>query len=157
MEDGTTDPLQKAVRFLYLSALGKYGRIGTMAVPAQNKLINAIHRIVPVSERFKGCTFTQGDFRACIRSISLRGKKETCFIYADPPYQGVSGYKNRFGQDDFTDLLDALQGTGSPFAVSEFDKPWVLEQAEKRGLRVVDIALRANIKNWKKEILIMNY
>ena len=60
-------------------------------------------------------------------------------------------------EKDSLDLFDMLQGSGVKWAMSEFDNPFILEQAEQRGLKVNYIAERQNLKNRRNEILITNY
>jgi DNA adenine methylase len=43
------------------------------------------------------------------------------------------------------------------FAMSEFDNDFILNQAKERGLNVITIGERNNIKNRRTEILITNY
>ena len=57
----------------------------------------------------------------------------------------------------FVDLFDTLQATGCKFAMSEFDNEFILNQAKERGLNVIIIGERKNLKNRRTEILITNY
>ena len=41
--------------------------------------------------------------------------------------------------------------------MSEFNHPFILKQAEKRGLNVIIIGERQNLKNRRIEILVTNY
>jgi len=41
--------------------------------------------------------------------------------------------------------------------MSEFDHPFILEQAKERDLIVEKIGIRRNLNNRRMEILIMNY
>jgi DNA adenine methylase len=41
--------------------------------------------------------------------------------------------------------------------MSEFDHPFILEQAKQRNLNVITIGERQNLKNRRTEILITNY
>ena len=54
-------------------------------------------------------------------------------------------------------VTDLMIGSGCKFAYSEFDHPFILEQAEKRGLNVIVIGERQNLKNRRTEILVTNY
>lgn len=79
-------------------------------------------------------------------------------IYCDPPYLGTDdNYSNSFVEQDASDLFDCLQEMGCKFAYSEFDHPFILEQAERRGLNVIVIGDRQNLKNRRTEILVTNY
>ena len=41
--------------------------------------------------------------------------------------------------------------------MSEFDHPFILEQAKERNLNVIIIGERGNLKNFRTEILVTNY
>ena len=41
--------------------------------------------------------------------------------------------------------------------MSEFDHPFILEQAKQRNLNVIIIGERQNLKNRRTEILVTNY
>jgi DNA adenine methylase len=60
-------------------------------------------------------------------------------------------------EKDVIDLFEALIETKCKWAMSEFNHPFVIEQANKRGLEVIVIGERRNLKNRKTEILITNY
>ena len=100
------------------------------------------------------------DFRKAIKSISLSEENniEKAFFYCDPPYLGTNdNYSNSFTEQDSIDLFDCLQATGCKFAMSEFDNEFILNQAKERGLNVIVIGERKNLKNRRTEILITNY
>lgn len=83
---------------------------------------------------------------------------EATFFYCDPPYLGTANnYSNSFTEKDSIDLFDTLQATGCKFAMSEFDNEFILNQAKERGLNVIIIGERKNLKNRRIEILITNY
>ena len=84
--------------------------------------------------------------------------KENTFVYADPPYIGtIDNYSNSFKEDDSISLFDELERTGCKYGISEFDNPFILDQAKKRNLNVITIGERQNLKNRRVEILITNY
>ena len=62
-----------------------------------------------------------------------------------------------FNEDDSEDLFNTLEQTGCKFAMSEFDHPFILEQAKQRNLNVIIIGERRNLKNRRTEILVTNY
>ena len=96
---------------------------------------------------------------------NLQAKLDDClkdenktFIYCDPPYLGTNdNYSSSFTEQDSIDLFDCLQATGCKFAMSEFDNEFILNQAKERGLNVIIIGERKNLKNRRTEILITNY
>lgn len=158
-----TDPIQKAIRFLFISNCTLHGnggslRMGTTDNPKQNFTDN----INKTFEMISTAKFSCCDFREVVKKIGFiqdgRNQEEQTFIYADPPYLDTKdNYSNSFAEKDSTDLFDCLQNSGCKFAYSEFDHPFILEQAEKRKLNVITIGERQNIKNRRIEILITNY
>jgi DNA adenine methylase len=65
--------------------------------------------------------------------------------------------KTDWTEQDANDLMDSLTETGCKWAMSEFDHSFILQQAEKRGLNIITIGERQNLKNVRTEILITNY
>jgi hypothetical protein len=59
--------------------------------------------------------------------------------------------------EDSIDLFDCLEKRGCKFAMSEFDNPFIIQQAKERNLNVIIIGERQNLKNRRTEILITNY
>lgn len=55
------------------------------------------------------------------------------------------------------DFECGLEETGCKFAYSEFDHPFILQQAKERNLNVIRIGERQNLKNRRIEILVTNY
>jgi DNA adenine methylase len=97
------------------------------------------------------------DFKKCFESIQFREINQT-FIYSDPPYlQTDDNYSNSFKESDSFELFDALEKTGCKFAYSEFNHPFILQQAKERNLNVHIIGERQNLKNRRVEILVTNY
>ena len=66
-------------------------------------------------------------------------------------------YETSFKEQDSEDLFNLLMQSKCRFAVSEFDHPFILEQAKKNGLNTLIIGERQNLKNRRTEILITNY
>ena len=157
-----TEPLKKALRFVYLSNFGFLGQETVINIDNRNHKQNAILNLNKTIAFLKDCSlkFTNFDFRKAINSIKttedLTVKKT--FIYCDPPYLGTNdNYSNSFTEQDSIDLFDCLQATGCKFAMSEFDNEFILTQAKERGLNVITIGERKNLKNRRTEILITNY
>lgn len=157
-----TEPLRKALRFVYLSNFGFLGQETCIKMDTRNHKENALLNLNKTIAFLKDCSlkFTNNDFRKAIKSISLSEENniEKTFIYCDPPYLGTAdNYSNSFTEQDSIDLFDCLQATGCKFAMSEFDNEFILNQAKERGLNVIIIGERKNLKNRRTEILITNY
>lgn len=104
----------------------------------------------------KFCNF---DFSKFIKSQQfIKSDKNDVFIYNDPPYLDTDdNYSSSFTEELSEDLFNTLEETGCKFAISEFDHPFILEQAKKRGLNVITIGERQNLKNRRTEVLVTNY
>ena len=163
------DPIKKALRFLFLSNLTFLGKHDTLKFGAsggyqhikqnfKKELKNTIKYIFDVQ-------FMNFDFKEVFSKINLdnRGaKKETnqTFIYSDPPYlQTANNYETgqKWQEKDVISLLDCLEKTGCKFAYSEFNNPFILDQAKQRNLNINIIGERQNLKNRRVEILVTNY
>lgn len=151
------EPVKKAIRFIFLSNFTFMGggasiRFGANDSKGQlyrnlNKTFSIIHDVQFYNSCFK-------DFFKILHSDTV----DSTFIYADPPYLGTDdNYSHSFTEADSLDLFNCLQETGCKYAMSEFDHPFILEQAKQRGLNVVYIGERQNLKNRRTEILVMNY
>tara|TARA_R110000851_G_C12929934_1_gene551183 strand:- start:36 stop:803 length:768 start_codon:yes stop_codon:yes gene_type:complete len=156
-----TDPIKKALRFLLLSNFVLNGRgsslRGSSTEESKQNISKNLHETHEYLNNAKVMNF---DFRDLFKKISFRRQSDIdgAFIYSDPPYLGTGdNYGNSFNEVDSTDLFDTLEETGCKFAMSEFDHPFILSQAEKRGLNVIIIGERQNLKNRRTEILITNY
>ena len=154
------DPLRKALRFLFLSNYGYMGNPRTMRFFNGNASKTLYENINKTHEFIFGCEFMNVDFRDMFKKLCFKNEadKLKTFIYCDPPYLGTkNNYSNSFTEQDSIDLFDTLQATGCKYAMSEFDHPFILQQAKERGLNVHIIGERKNIKNRRTEILVTNY
>ena len=160
-----TDPIRKALRFLLFSNFGYMGHPETLLLQNNNSKQICYNYIDKTFEYLSGTDgfdikFSNSDFRKFLKSIAFRHENEQSksFIYCDPPYLGTgNNYNNLFTEQDSIDLFDCLQATGCKFAMSEFDHPFILQQAKERGLNVHIIGERKNIENRRTEILVTNY
>jgi DNA adenine methylase len=154
------DPIKRAIRFLFLSNYGFFGMPRTMLFPNKNTSEIILKKIDETAKFMFGVDFMNCDFREMFKKIrfSNKNEKEYAFIYADPPYLHTeNNYKNSFTEKDSLDLFDTLQNTGIKWAMSEFDNPFILNQAKERNLNVIIIGEKKNIRNRRVEILITNY
>ena len=152
----------KAIRFLYLSNFGFLGNPDILKFDLSKHKKQALINYQKTIDFLKDCDlrFTNSDFRRALKMVSFRSQNEinSTFIYCDPPYLGTNdNYSNSFTEQDSIDLFDCLQATGCKFAMSEFDNDFILSQANERGLNVIIIGERNNLRNRRTEILITNY
>lgn len=158
------DPIKKALRFLFLSNFTYLGKQDTMRSNPDNSKAILYEKLNDTHKLIFDVQFFNKDFRKFLSCLSLDSEKrilsKDTFIYADSPYIGtVSTYEmaGDWTEQDASDLFDVLTETGCKFAYSEFDHPFILEQAEKRNLNVIKIGERKNLKNNRIEILVTNY
>ena len=157
-----TDPIKKALRFLFLSNLLLNGNNGSLRSNVlENPKDNFFNNIDNAFKMILDVKFFNKDFSKFIDSLAFRpnsNEVKNSFIYCDPPYLETSNnYSNSFTEEQSIELFDTLQATKCKFAMSEFDNPFILEQAKERGLNVIIIGERQNLKNRRTEILITNY
>jgi DNA adenine methylase len=159
-ENRETEPIKKALRFLLLSNFTLFGNNKTLNNRAGNDSIILYENISKTHELLFGTQFANCDFRKFINSSSFRtyNDMDTAFIYCDPPYLGTwDNYKDSFTETDSSDLFDCLEKTGVKWAMSEFDHPFILQQAKERKLNVHIIGERRTLNNRQTEILVTNY
>jgi DNA adenine methylase len=158
MVNTETDPMKSALRFLFLSNFTLYGKQDTIYYGQRNSKLIGIENISKTFEFIKDVQFYCGDFRKFFVVVNNVDRDKT-FVYADPPYLNtVHTYKmDDWTEQDYIDLLDTMVNFGSRFAMSEFDNPFILEQAKTRGLYVNVIGNRRSLENRNTEILITNY
>ena len=156
-QNNETDPIKKALRFLFLSNFTFMGKGETMKTGTENPKSIFLDRLEAAFKIIFDVQFLNCDFRRFFIEARINDLQNT-FTYCDPPYLGTTNnYSNSFTEQDSIDLFDTLQATGCKFAMSEFDNEFILNQAKERGLNVIIIGERKNLKNRRTEILITNY
>ncbi len=164
-----TEPIKKALRFLFLSNFTLYGKQDTLAFSARTQHKKQFYK--NINRTFSLLTdlkFLNKDFRKFFKSIAFvdvdygkpSGERDYTFIYCDSPYiSTVDTYSDSdtWVKKDSIDLFACLEETRCKFAMSEFDNPFILEQAKERNLNIIVIGERQNLKNRRTEILITNY
>ena len=155
-----TEPIKKALRFLFLSNFTFMGTFSSLAFGDGNTKDNLYKKIDLTNDLLKNVWFDNRSFVDFlpISTAGRVGNKKDIFIYCDPPYIGTAedNYKN-FTESDSLELFETLQNTGCKWAMSEFNHPFILEQAKQRGLDIIEIGERQNLKNRRTEILVTNY
>ncbi len=152
-----TDMLN-AVRFLFISNYGQFGKPNTLRIGAVNPKGVILKHMDWTFAFIRDVYFFNIDFREFYTKITHKEVKEKCFTYADPPYLGTDdNYSHSFTEEDSNALFDTLQGGGVRWAMSEFDHPFIIDQATARGLNIHYIGERQNLKNRRTEILVTNY
>jgi DNA adenine methylase len=160
LKNKETDPIKKAIRFLFLSNLGYMG-CSSIKYGTENPKNSIYDNLDNCYKKIHDVQFMNVDFRKMFDKVSFRAmrpEKEKTFIYCDPPYlETKNNYKNGFLENDFVDLLNCLIKTGCKFAISEFDNKKVIELSKEKGLNIIYLGERRNLKNKRTEILITNY
>lgn len=152
-----TDPIKKALRFLFLSNFTFMCKGNTMTTGTVNPKSIFFDRINNCFDYIFDTQFLNCDFKRFFIEARINNIEQT-FIYCDPPYLNTDdNYSNSFKENDSVDLFNILQKTGCKYAMSEFDNPFIIQQAKERNLNINIIGERRNLENRKTEILITNY
>ena len=152
-----TDPIKKALRFLFLSNFTFMGKPNNIKFGTENPKNSLYKKLDLTFDLLNDVQFTNCCFSELFKKIQIKETNES-FIYCDPPYTGTDdNYSNSFTKQQSIDLFDTLESTKCKFAMSEFDNEFILNQAKERGLNVIIIGERQNLKNRRTEILITNY
>lgn len=150
--------LLNAIRFLFISNFGLYGKPNTLRIGAVNPKKQILNQIDFTFDYLQNTYFFNTDFRKFFKKCDYKGNIDKSFCYCDPPYLGTDdNYSNSFNEQDSSDLFDMLCNSGVKWAMSEFDHPFIIEQAKQRGLEITIIGERQNINNRRVEVLIHNY
>lgn len=157
-----TDPIRKAVRFIFLSNFTYMGKGDTLRLGLDNAKMSILKNLNATFEALKNVKITNRDFRDVLKKISFTkglNDKEHCFVYLDPIYHETEHYYKvpKWSEKDSLDCLDILVNCGIKAAMSEFDSEFIIEEAKKRNLNIIPMKERGNIKNRRIEILITNY
>lgn len=152
-----TEPIKKALRFLFLSNISFMGAGSSIKFGTENPKNTIYNNLQKTFDLINDVQFLNCDFRNVFNKIQIREIEDT-FIYSDSPYLNTDdNYSNSFTEEDSIDLFNTLQKTGCKWAMSEFNNPFILHQAKERNLNVIIIGERQNLKNRRTEILITNY
>ena len=156
-----TEPIKKALRFLFLSNLTYLGQGDNLGYGYESNKNTFYEKIDKTFELLEGLQLNNCDFIRFFKSLKMSERHivyNNSFFYADPPYLGTTdNYSNSFTESDSLNLFNCLHETGCKYAMSEFDHPFIIDQAKQRGLNIITIGERQNLKNRRTEILITNY
>jgi|SRR5210317_419069 len=150
--------LINAIRFLFISNFGLYGKPNTLRIGAVNPKKQILDSIEITLKMLKDAYFFNADFRKFFNKCDYKSNIQRCFCYCDPPYLGTDdNYSDSFTEQDSSDLFEVLCESGVKFAMSEFDHPYILKKADEHGLNVITIGERKNLLNKRVEVLVTNY
>lgn len=159
-QEAPTDPVWRAVRFLFQSNFGFLGLPQTLKWNNKNAKRLLHDRIATTRELLYDVEFMNIDFRQMLRRIPMsKNERANAFFYADPPYldtKAAYGEASTWSEVDTRELFAELVASGLRFGISEFDHPVVLALAQQYGLRVVRIGERHNLRNTRMEVFITN-
>lgn len=157
-----TDPVRKAVRFIFLSNFSYMGKGDTLRLGLDNAKKSILENLDRTFLQMQNVKIMNKDFREVLKAISFSkglNDKDTSFVYLDPIYLGTEHYYSVPGwaEKDSIDCLNLMIECGIKCAMSEFNNEFIVREARKRKLNIIPVKSRANIKNRKTEILITNY
>lgn len=156
------DPVLKAARFLLISNFSYLGKGNTIKYGVGNEKENLIPRIKETYLSLGDTRIMNVDFREVIPKISFYPtvvKREESFIYMDPVYLDTCHFYRvpKWTEQDTYDCFEIMRTEGIPAAMSEFDHPFILDQAKRCRFHIIPIKRRRNINNDRNEILVTNY
>jgi DNA adenine methylase len=153
-----TDPIMRAVRFIFLSNF-TFRRTGvTFQFGPVNYKQLVLDRLDATSERLRYVQFANRDFKDFFAKQVGKSDVDKMFIYCDPPYlETTDTYETSFVYEDTKELFRLCIESGARFAISEFNHPKVLELATDNGLYINTIGERANLGKPSVEVLITSY
>jgi len=157
-----SNPIRKAIRFLYLTNISNLGDGGTFTANVltfcKNNLLDVVRNFFNNTAEVK---FLNKDYKEFFNILNFPhgdNDKKISFIYADKPYSNtVDNYSYDWTAQDDIDLLDILDSTNIKYAVSEFEGSHFESLALEKGLKKIVIGERQNLKNRRVEILLINY
>lgn len=156
--DPPTDLMERAVLFLICANATFMSGGNTIKLRRHNVKATPLSKVDFTSLRLNNATFACKDWEHFIDSIESQILSiKTNFCYVDPPYLDTKVYRSNFTEQDVIRLLDKLEEKNLTFAYSEFDHPFILAEAERRGLNVHVLRERRNLRNCRTEILLTNY
>jgi len=150
------DEVWQAARFLFLSNFGYMGKPNTLRFPSKKTKQLILDRMPLTAMLLEDVDFMSGDFRQVFRRISISHPHKT-FCYCDPPYLNTANnYASGFTTQDSTDLFNCLHAQPYHWIMSEFDHPFILQQAQERGLYLHILGERRALNAIRTEILVSN-
>lgn len=162
------EPVLKALRFLMLSNFSCFGAGATFIIDCSHNKTILLDKYINSIGLMDDTIFTNKDFRRFYDEIKYTSfykiNNFTVMSYNDPPYLGTGeNYNYPWSEKDSFDLFETNHNLSLKypnkyfFAISEFNHPFIIEQAKQRNLNIIEIGERQNIKNRRTEILITNY
>ena len=120
-ENEETEPIKKALRFLFLSNFTIMGTGTSMRGSSTEESKENIEKgLKETFDKLQYVKFFNFDFVDFFRTISFRRQSEIdgVLIYCDPPYLGTNdNYSNSFTEEQSNKLFDTLIKTGCKFAI----------------------------------------
>jgi DNA adenine methylase len=160
-----TEPIKKAIRFLFLSNFTYLGKQDILRSSPDNSKAILINRLKETNKLIFDVQFFNIDCLEFLKTLSLDSRKRLLtnetFIYADPPYIGteMSTYENgnKWKKENTTELVNTLNETKCKWCMSEFDHPHILQLVQEHNLNLIYIGERRNLKNKRTEVIVTNY
>lgn len=155
-----TDPILKAVRFLFLSNFTFLGMTALQFKNQSNSKTIVLNNIDRTYHYISDVYFHNTDAVSFLKSVTFRRQKEkqNVFIYCDPPYlYTTNNYGNIFTVEKLKELIECLIGMNVKFAISEFQSKTIMNIAKDYELNYFEVKERRTLQNRNTEILLTNY
>ena len=129
-----TEPIKKALRFLFLSNFTYLGKQDTMRSNPDNSKKILLSKMKHTFDSIHDVQFFNKDFRKFLSGLSIDQEKrilsDQTLIYTDPPYiNSVDTYSDSdtWIEKDSIDLFDCIKETRCKYAMSEFDNHFIID------------------------------
>lgn len=157
-----SDPIKKALRFLFLSNFTYLGKGDTLRLGLSNTKEVAIKAADSIFHQVQNVRISNYDFREVIPKIQFPKKvcdKSEAFVFMDPVYLDTSNHYKvpKWHKNDTLDCLDIMKNCGIKSMMCEFSNKQVVDAAKSRNLEVRTLKQRHSIKSAREEIIITNY
>ena len=163
-----SDEVLKALRFLMLSNFSYMGKGNCFLIDVVHPKKILLDAYLEAKGLLSEVTICNSDFREFYKKLAYTGyyvkNNFTVLSYNDPPYLKTgNNYSHSFTEQDSFDLfeINCQKAKEYPnkfyFAISEFNHPFILEQAKERNLNIINLGERRTLNNRNTEILVTNY
>ncbi len=153
------DKVERALRFLLISNFGYMGKPETLRWNNKNSKIRVLENIKNTFDLLFNVEFNNQGYDTFLKTISFNDNElKDVFTYNDPPYlDTTNNYTEGFTEELSFGLFESNESIGSKWAMSEFNHPFIISEAKRRNLNIIEVGEQNNMKNRRTEILVTNY
>lgn len=152
--------IQRAIRFYYLVKYSFASKGESFGYSIKSKPIGSIFKtsfIEDVRQRLSNCYIENLSFDEILNKYD----RADSFFYLDPPYYGISQYKNKFYKEDHLKLVEMLKNINGLFLLTINDCDEVRDWYRDFYIKEVEVnySISKEVKGRRKfkELIIANY